>query len=562
MLTDDIFQDRVGRLISASRVVLAVISLLATWLDPAYTEVSIYLLIAAYAAYAVIVAVLEWLQRLRDPASALATHIIDLLVFTSLLYLTDGPTSPFFPLMIFALLSASLRWRWRGALWTTAALLILYSSIVLSAYPALLSGGPGVQRFLIRTANLAVIGSILIAFGFYQERMTRDLLRIHATPLDPGNGEGPPIRQTLRYAAEIYKTRRALLAWTDPEEPWLFIADWHGGKLEESRVAPDQFEPLVEPSLAACPFVYRRGRDVLRSDPTGQTTSWRGTAINEAFLARFGFERAIALPIMAQGLQGWMFVVVNRAFPPEALELAAVLDATVTAAFDKASALSARSKAEATEERLRLARDLHDGILQFLAGASMQLESIIGSCDAEAERTERLRALQDALVTEQRELRTFIRRLRPGSSQPPTGDLELGPDLAALVERLESQWRVNLNLGIHPPDTRVPVRLHYDLHQLVREAVANAVRHGKSKWINITANREDSTLHLTIADDGCGLGIHGTFDTALQNKLNVGPRSLRERVQALGGTISVTSASLGTLVGMALPLANGGGRGG
>lgn len=562
MVTDDLFQDRVGRLISAGRVVLAVVSLVATWLDPAYTEVSTYLLIAGYAAYALVVAAWQWLRPRRARGWALGTHIVDLLVFSFLLYLTDGPTSPFFQLMIFALLSATLRWRWRGALWTMAALLILYTSIVLSAYPTLLSGGAGVQRFLIRTAHLAVVGSILVFFGFYQERITRDVLRVRAAPLDVGDGERLPIRQTLAYAAEIYRARRVVLAWNDPEEPWLYLADWRDGELKESLVSPDQYEPLVAPALADVPFVYRRRHGVIRSDEAGRLMSWHGAAINPEFRDRFGFERAIVLPVLAQGLEGWMFVVVNRAFPPEALELAAVLDAKITAAFDKAAALSATTKAAAVEQRLRLSRDLHDGVLQFLAGASLQLESIVASTDGEAERLERLRTLRDALVTEQRELRTFIRRLRPGLPQPLTGDLELQSDLAALVERLERQWRVVVNLRVHPRGVRVPARLQYDLHQLVREGVANAVRHGHSKWINVTANRADSTLHLTVADDGCGLGLHGTLDAAEQCDLEIGPKSLRERVQALGGTISVTSASIGMLVSMALPLAGGGGRGG
>lgn len=561
MLIDYLFQDRVGRLISAGRAALAVVALIATWLDPAYIDVSTYLLLAGYAAYALIIAALQWLRPRRALAWALGTHIIDLLVFSFLLYLTDGPTSPFFSLMIFALLSATLRWRWRGALWTMVALLILYISIVLSAYPTLLSGGAGVQRVLIRTTHLAVVGSILVFFGFHQERISRDVLRIRSAPLDIGDGERLPIRQTLAYAAEIYQARRVVLAWSDPEEPWLYLADWRAGELEESFVPPDQYEPLVAAALAAAPFVYRRGQDVLRSDAAGQLLSWQGSAINPAFRDRFDIERAVVLPVQAQGLDGWMFVLVNRAFPPEALELAAVLGAKITAALDKVSALAANTKAAAIEQRLRLSRDLHDGILQFLAGASMQLESIIGSNQDKAERLERLRLLRDALVTEQGELRTFIRRLRPGPPQPDPGVLELEPDLAVLVARLESQWRVVVNLRVHPRGLQVPARLQYDLHQLVREGVANAVRHGHAKWINVTANYRGSKLHLTVADDGCGFGLHGTLDAAEQAELEIGPKSLRERVQALGGTISVTSASIGTLVSMALPLTGSGGRG-
>jgi signal transduction histidine kinase len=245
----------------------------------------------------------------------------------------------------------------------------------------------------------------------------------------------------------------------------------------------------------------------------------------------------------------------------EALTIADVLGVRIAAAFDRAAALAANAKAMASEQRLRLARDLHDGILQFLAGSAMQLESIISAGDNSAERLDRLRALQDALKAEQRELRTFIRRLRPGSAQPPSGEIALQPDLTALVERLESQWRVNIYLSVNPPGLLVPATLHYDIHQFVREGVANAVRHGQSRWINIAANSEGELLYLTIADDGCGLGHHGTFQARQLVELGIGPRSLRERVQSLGGTITVTSASLGTLVCLSVPLKGLGGRG-
>ena len=119
---------------------------------------------------------------------------------------------------------------------------------------------------------------------------------------------------------------------------------------------------------------------------------------------------------------------------------------------------------------------------------------------------------------------------------------------------------MNINLSVQPPDVTFPTALHYDIHQLAREAVANAVRHGRSRWINITANRENGVLHLSVSDDGEGLGLHGTFDDQRLAELKIGPRSLRERVSALGGTISVTSSSLGTLVSMAVPLDNHGGR--
>ena len=147
MLTDDIFDHRVNRLISLGRAALAVVALIATRLDPTHTDERLYALLNGYTFYALAVAALHWAGRLASPALGLVTHLLDLLVFAALLYLTDGATSPFFPLLIFALLAATLRWRWRGAMWTTLLLLAFYVSMGLSAYPSALAEPMELQRF-------------------------------------------------------------------------------------------------------------------------------------------------------------------------------------------------------------------------------------------------------------------------------------------------------------------------------------------------------------------------------------------------------------------------------
>ena len=561
MLTDEIFDHRVNRLIALGRAALAAVSLLAVWLDPAHSDPRVYALLAGYTVYAFMLAAVQWSGRVGWAGWGIVSHVFDLLIFVTLLYLTDGPTSPFFPLLVFGLLAGTLRWQWRGAMWTTLLLLGLYVAMGLGAYPSMLGGPMELQRFLIRSTHLAVVGGILTFFGFYQERISGDLLRIHTATFERDGGEVAPVAAVVRYVGTVYQAERAFFAWSDPEEPWLFVAKWNRGELEQGVVPPDRYDPLVAEPLSRRPFVYRRGRDALYRGADGRMATYAGPTVHQGFVDRYGIAQAIVLPVAAQGIEGWLFVLKSQVHPYDAIGIAAQLDTRIAAAFDRAAALAATSKATQSEQRLRLARDLHDGVLQFLAGLAMQLESIVNAADDPDRRRNRLRELQDALATEQRELRTFIRRLRPGSSTPPDGDLALEPDLAALVDRLENQWRANIHLKVHPPGLLVPAALHYDLHQLVREAVANAVRHGKARWINVTANREDQLLHLTVGDDGCGLGVHGTFEAPQLVELGIGPRSLRERIQTLGGTIIVTSASLGTLVCMSVPLKSQGGRG-
>src|SRR6476661_7272616 len=120
-----LFQNRADRLIGWARVIVAAGSGAALCFDPPAARTTASALAGGYLAIAA--AALPLARHLRYPAWYGKTlHTIDLAVFTALVYLTEGPGSPFFLLFNFSILAATLKWRWRGALWTSAAVLALF----------------------------------------------------------------------------------------------------------------------------------------------------------------------------------------------------------------------------------------------------------------------------------------------------------------------------------------------------------------------------------------------------------------------------------------------------
>jgi len=88
------------------------------------------------------------------------------------------------------------------------------------------------------------------------------------------------------------------------------------------------------------------------------------------------------------------------------------------------------------------------------------------------------------------------------------------------------------------------MRIHLDTHQLIREAVANAVRHAHAKTVNVEMTAEGTELRLDIGNDGSG-----------GERLKKGsPWSLRERVDEANGTLMLASRKTGTNVSITLPL--------
>jgi len=117
-------QNRAERLIAAGRVVLAISSLFAVWLDPsepAKYATAAYALLTFYVLYALAIALVVWRSDTPAGRQRIISHAFDFVFFSLFIYLTAGPASPFTPYFLFSLVCATLRWQWRGALWTALA---------------------------------------------------------------------------------------------------------------------------------------------------------------------------------------------------------------------------------------------------------------------------------------------------------------------------------------------------------------------------------------------------------------------------------------------------------
>ena len=117
----------------------------------------------------------------------------------------------------------------------------------------------------------------------------------------------------------------------------------------------------------------------------------------------------------------------------------------------------------------------------FLAGAAFRLEAMKRS-NADEEVEAGLNELKQLMLQEQRELRSFITSLRSG---PLAAFNDLAKDLQSLATRLSRQWDINCEFSARAADMMIPTRLRLDAHQLMREAVANAVRHASARSVTI-----------------------------------------------------------------------------
>ena len=206
------------------------------------------------------------------------------------------------------------------------------------------------------------------------------------------------------------------------------------------------------------------------------------------------------------------------------------------------------------DERTRLARDLHDGVLQALTGAALQLEaaSLLIATDPDAARV-RIQAIGDLIATEQRELRLLIQRLKPAAATSGASVSELGAALEQLRDRIGQQWPLRIQLVISGRGG-IPRALGDNIYSIVQEGLANVARHAHAQVARVAVGILFDKVCISVSDDGCGFPFHGRFDLAALIARELGPVSLRERVAALRGDLILTSSVAGSSLEITLPL--------
>jgi len=546
------------RVIAVVRVALAGASLFAIWMDPAepqrYVELT-YGLHSVYLGYALVLAAFMWR---RDSSGWIprATHWADIVLFSVFQYLTLGPSSPFFTYFTFSLFCAALRWGWQETVRT--AVLVLLAYVVMGAWLSRTLGPTEFElnRFIVRIANLAVVAVVLVYIGQYEERRRNEVRRLARWP--PVSGERPEldVPRLLAHAAGVIGAEQAVLAWNANEEPWLYVASWPSDDHGIERLPPDACEPVVPAPLEGTAFVCRRPLDpapVVDVSRAGVVTTWRGRPLHALLQSKLAANGLASAGFATDVANGRVFFTGVQWPGGDILTLVEVVGRELGVSLEQSySHLRARALA-IREERLRLARDLHDGVLQSLTGIRLELEAIADANDGHAPPVgDRLIGIERALALEQRELRRFIDDLKP---QVMIGEeASLLDRLDDLRRRLALEWKTPIAVHVQPPDLSVPETIAHAVPLMVHEAVVNALKHGKPSRVVVDIHVADGTLKISVADDGSGFAFLGRREHADLAASNAGPVSLRERVTALGGRIDVDSASTGSRVELRLPV--------
>lgn len=219
------------------------------------------------------------------------------------------------------------------------------------------------------------------------------------------------------------------------------------------------------------------------------------------------------------------------------------LNGRVRAAVREVRGMSGRVVGIQEEERLRIARDLHDGVGQAVTALQIELRLMAGSPDGRARHLAEASRLAEEVLAE---IRQTVMALRP--AQLAEGGF--AEALGAGVERFELRTGIPASLRTHGDLSMVPGDVATAALRILQEALTNVSRHAGAGEVGVVATVGGGTFALEVRDDGCG------FDPARAG--GSGILGMRERATFFGGTAEVGSADgEGTRVRVVIPLTEG-----
>lgn len=399
---------------------------------------------------------------------------------------------------------------------------------------------PSLEAVLVAARDREAIGKALAASRDELARVAGALRRV-ATLVARGVPPTEIFDAVAREMGLIVNADHTAVERYEPDRTVVLVGSWDASELGSPPPVGSR-RPLRESGLSAL---------VLRTGRPGRMTAAEGAAGEVDEWARDKeITSAMASPIVVEArLWGVMIASFRRREPqPEGIEerMRDFTELVATAisnaqARDELAASRARVVAASDETRHRIERDLHDGAQQRLVSLGLQLRMAEAAVPPDLPKLkEQLSHTAEGLSLVLEDLRELSRGIHPAILSKGG----LGPALKMLARR--SAVPVDLHVRV---EGRLPERVEVAVYYIVSECLTNAAKHARASSVCVEVAAAGEATRVAIRDDGIGGADPGRGSGLI---------GLIDRVQALGGTIEVTSpAGHGTMLTAVIPVGDG-----
>lgn len=488
-----------------------------------------------------LVALRSWWWDFQLRGIALATDIVIIVVIEHIEPVHYGFFTLAIAIAAFALLTTALRFG-EKATWRAAVALNVVGMTVCGArnlpffYPATHVTGEIDLWMDLRHVLVHLTVSALALWLARQISPVPGLPRFEAAGSDAGG-----LDAALAYAARVTGARRGVLCWQGHARSSCTTVAYGGA--DEVAAAMTRECSKVRPKNAGTPLLFERS--------PAHALTIRGDGEIYVRLARegldqmpelSGFAEGLSLPVPCASGLAWLVLTELPPIGTDLLRAAHAIGSEIAYGIDREQFEHISREAAMNGLRNSIARDLHDSVAQSLAGAGYWLQALQLKKDMPDQVRAEIARTKEALDKENSGIRAIIDRLR--TDLDVDAPRRLGEEIEGLLEVLGQQWRVDIAFREPPGDLLVAAATAHDVQQILREALANAVRHGSAGHVDVSLARNANRLIIGIEDDGTGFAAVPVDDP---------PRSLSERVEALGGRLEAGNSAKGARVMIDLP---------
>ena len=543
------------------RLILAATALVIILIDPTQPDRLVgltYAVLALYTIYSAVVFVVS--VRRSDLIPAQHMHWADMVWFLLLTSLSSGASSIFFTFFFFAILVASFGWGYTAGLQLTLVSAVLFTIVSLLTAPQ--HAAFELNRFMLRPVQLLILGYLIARWGGFKINLRNrfQLLKDVAVFSNPRFGIDRTINAVLERLRAFYDADGALLLLPAKESAGAY-------QIYRSRRGghPSGASPPILGAEAATLFLlpFPHCAVIYRKDGHGQASLFDvntrqflegDSSTGERVASALETTNYLSVPVYNRNEPIGRLYLSGGAyrFDTWTIDFVIELMGHITPLMENIRLVDSLASDAAEQERQRIARDIHDSVIQPYVGLQLGIAALAQRLRAgETNVLANVEELLELTNQELLQMRRYVWGLRAGEERRDV----LLPAIERFVTRFASVTGINVIVDARGK-IEINDRLAAELFQIVAEGLSNVRRHalcnearveiaceGGRFLLQIKNRRPEESVSLDLSNDGV------QRDTPLFS-----PRSIVERASLLGGETRVSIDDDFTVVAVAIPL--------
>ena len=484
----------------------------------------------------------DWLR-----ITVAVSSFVEVVFITYLVRSTASTEIPFHLWYIFYVVSVATRYGWQCSVLALSASIVTFTLV---ACFAPLSYGTNVTAVLGFTGFLLVLAFM---FGRISEKQIN--YQSSLAVVNEFRAELAGLTTTRDITDHLLSRTRSLL---NAEEVFFLPATRGADGAEGSGLRSAGADPVLLATFREDAGIWNVDEIIREQRPIFSNRLGRDPTFPRGAALKLGLRNLAAAPMMVRATPVGVVYAANRKDRPltnadlQLLELIATQAAPVV---ENALLWERLREAAASEERLRIARDLHDNFLQTLAAIKLHLErcKILISKDSADRAIEGVDRIHQIATRGLAEVRTYLSELRLMGPEPSRFRQAIERTASDAATRGSFQTEIKIEL----PEDPMPPSIALAGFQIARELLHNAATHSHAKRVQVNVNVTDGRLLLEVSDDGVGFDV-SRVRAEKASEGHLGLVGVEERARQSSGTFTLTSEpGRGTKAVASLSLAAG-----